>query len=74
MDLKPKLGPMGVMLRFRKHMGEMVECGRQWCEAFDAGDEQAMTALAELLAEIAAKTAEDQKLLAEMNKDGNKTT
>lgn len=53
MSAMPKysVGPMGHYLRLRKLMARVSVTAKEWCNAFDAGDEQALEHLGNLLDE-----------------------
>lgn len=58
-------GVMGHMLDMRRAMGETAVAAREWCRAFDAGDQDALQHLGEIIGEVMAGLGDAAKALGE---------
>jgi len=66
---KYRKGRMGYMLDMRKEMSRLSEVTKEWCRAFDTGDEEAVGSLGELFKEIMGDFAKAAAGLEENNSE-----
>jgi hypothetical protein len=64
---KIKKGPLGYAMDYRNAMARLSEIARQWCVAFDAGDQEAMGGLFSMFEEVLKDLTEAGTEIAKLN-------